>query len=272
MANAYTAAATGKKYDNMHNMRPLILITNDDGIAAKGLICLAECVRPFADVIVVAPETPQSGKSSAITVGAPLRITAHPDREEARIFSVSGTPVDCVKLALHAITPRQPDLLLSGINHGSNSGTAVTYSGTMGAVLEGCMAGIPSVGFSLLHHSLKADFSLSIGFVKEITMKVMRHGLPYRTCLNVNIPALVTPKGVRVCRAATGHWSEEYVRYTDPSGDPFYWLTGRFVNGEPDATDTDEYWLGKEYISVVPVTPDQTLGSAIAGFAKIFDE
>lgn len=253
-------------------MRPLILISNDDGVQAKGLMCLAECVKDMADIIVVAPDTPQSGKSSAITVGQPLRITAHPDSCGARVFSVSGTPVDCVKLGLHAIVPRKPDLVLAGINHGSNSGTAVTYSGTMGAVLEGCMVGIPSVGFSLLHHSLKADFSLSIDYVKKITATVLHEGLPSRICLNVNIPALVVPKGVRVCRAAQGHWSEEYMRYTDPSGDPFYWLTGRFVNGEPNATDTDEYWLGKKYISVVPVSPDQTVLSAIPAFAKIYDE
>lgn len=253
-------------------MRPLILISNDDGVHAKGLMCLAECVKDMADIIIVAPDTPQSGKSSAITVGQPLRITAHPDSCGARVFSVSGTPVDCVKLGLHAIVPRKPDLVLAGINHGSNSGTAVTYSGTMGAVLEGCMVGIPSVGFSLLHHSLKADFSFSIDYVKKIAATVLLEGLPSRICLNVNIPALVVPNGVRVCRAAQGHWSEEYMRYTDPSGDPFYWLTGRFVNGEPDATDTDEYWLGKKYISVVPVSPDQTVLSAILAFAKIYDE
>lgn len=253
-------------------MRPLILISNDDGVHAKGLMCLAECVKDMADIIIVAPDTPQSGKSSAITVGQPLRITAHPDSCGARVFSVSGTPVDCVKLGLHAIVPRKPDLVLAGINHGSNSGTAVTYSGTMGAVLEGCMVGIPSVGFSLLHHSLKADFSFSIDYVKKIAATVLLEGLPSRICLNVNIPALVVPNGVRVCRAAQGHWSEEYMRYTDPSGDPFYWLTGRFVNGEPDATDTDEYWLGKNYISVVPVSPDQTVLSAIPAFAKIYDE
>lgn len=253
-------------------MRPLILISNDDGIHAKGLMSLVECVKDMGDVIVAAPDTPQSGKSSALTVGQPLRITSHPDSHGARVFSVSGTPVDCIKLALHAIVPRKPDLVLSGINHGSNSGTAVTYSGTMGAVLEACMVDIPAVGFSLLHHSLKADFSMSIDYVRRITSTVLREGLPHRTCLNVNIPALVVPNGVRVCRAAQGHWSEEYERYTDPSGDPFYWLTGRFVNTEPQATDTDEYWLAKKYISVVPVSPDQTIISDIPAFAKIYDE
>lgn len=256
----------------MDSDRRLILVTNDDGVDAKGVKCLADCAAEFGDVVIVAPSRPQSGMSSAITVGAPLRVSAHPDQGESRVFSVSGTPVDCVKLAMHTILPRRPDLLLSGINHGSNSGTAITYSGTMGAVMEGCMNGIPSIGFSLLHHSLKADFSLSIDFVRDIIAKAVANPLPHWTALNVNIPALVTPVGVRVCRAAKGHWSEEYVRYLDPQSNPFYWLTGRFVNTEPEATDTDEYWLGKNYISVVPVTPDQTLDASIAGFAPIYDK
>ena len=150
------------------NDKPLILITNDDGIYAPGVSYLAEYVADMADVIIVCPDRPQSGMSSAITVGSPLKVTAHPDRGAARVFSVSGTPVDCVKIAMHNIVPRKPDMILSGINHGSNSGTAITYSGTMGAVLEGCMIGIPSIGFSLLHHSLKADFSMSKPFIREI--------------------------------------------------------------------------------------------------------
>ncbi|MCC8114917.1 MAG: 5'/3'-nucleotidase SurE [Bacteroidales bacterium] len=253
------------------NGRLLILVTNDDGIAAKGLMHLVDCVKDKGDVVVVAPDHPQSGMSSAITVGAPLHITAHPDQHGARVFSVSGTPVDCVKLAMHSILSRRPDLILSGINHGSNSGTAITYSGTMGAVMEGCMNGIQSIGFSLLHHSLKADFSMSTRIVVDIIDKTLEHPLPFWTALNVNIPALVVPKGARVCRAARGHWSEEYERYTDPQGNPFYWLTGRFVNDEPQATDTDEYWLGEKFASVVPVTPDQTLDSAIPALSNIYD-
>lgn len=239
-------------------MRPLILITNDDSVDAPGIHHLADCVKDMGDVIIAAPAEPHSGQSSALTVGSPLRIRELPGREGVRVFTVTGTPVDCVKLALHAIVPRKPDILLSGINHGSNSGTAITYSGTMGAVLEACMEDIPAVGFSLLHHSMKADFSLSTGFVRSISANVLEHGLPAGICLNVNIPAKVTPEGVRVCRAAKGHWSEEYRRYLDPQGNPFYWLTGRFVNTEPDSTDTDEYWLSRRYISVVPVTPDQS--------------
>ena len=248
-----------------------ILITNDDSIDAPGLLALVDCVRGIGDITVVAPAAPQSGKSSALSVNAPLRISQKEDYDDAWMFTVNGTPVDCVKLALHALCPAKPDLLLSGINHGSNSGNAITYSGTMGAVIEGTTVGIPSVGFSLLHHSLKADFSLSTRFVTDIVNRVVNNPLPPYTALNVNIPARIVPKGVRTCRAARGHWSEEYVRYTDPSGNPFYWLTGRFVNEEPDATDTDEYWLGQGYISLVPVTPDQTASDYIAPLSDIYN-
>ena len=243
----------------------LILITNDDSINAPGLKALIDAARPFGDIIAVAPALPQSGQSSALSVNKPLRINELPDYNGARMFSVSGTPVDCVKLALDAIVPRKPDLLLSGINHGSNSGNAITYSGTMGAVLEGITEQITSIGFSLLHHSIKADFTLSAPLVTEIISRVVNlGGLPPMTGLNVNIPAKIVPLGARVCRAARGHWSEEYERYVDPSGNPFYWLTGRFVNEEPDATDTDEYFLDRGYISIVPVTPEQTQFTAIA--------
>lgn len=248
----------------------LILITNDDGVNAPGIHKLCDYVSQFGEVYIVAPARPQSGMSSAITVGSQLTISRHDDYHGAQVYSVSGTPVDCVKLALHCIVPRMPDLVLSGINHGSNSGTAVTYSGTMGAVLEGCMAGIPSIGFSLLHHSIKANFDLSQSFISDIVKNVISHGLPPYTCLNVNIPALVTPRGIRVCRAAKGHWSEEYVRYFAPDGSPFYRLTGRFCNEEPDATDTDEYFLSQNYISLVPVSPDQTDFNAIPTLTEHF--
>ena len=253
----------------MYSTRPLILISNDDSIEAKGLHHLVETVAEYGDIIVAAPDDPQSGQSSSLSVNRPLRITEHPDYNGARMFSVSGTPVDCVKLALHAIVPRKPDIMLSGINHGSNSGNAITYSGTMGAALEACTVGIPSVGYSLLHHSLKADFTFTTPFIKTITEAVLKSGLPPYMCLNVNIPALVEPVGMKVCRAAKGHWSEEYKRYLDPSGKPFYWLTGRFCNDEPDATDTDEYWLSQKYVSVVPATPEQTDFKAIPEVTRL---
>lgn len=243
----------------MYSTRPLILISNDDSIEAPGVHRLAECAREFGDVYVVAPRHPQSGQSAALTVNSPLRIVEKKsDFDDVRLFTVNGTPVDCIKLALHAIVPRRPDIILSGINHGSNSGINVTYSGTMGAVLEGCFEGIPSVGFSILNHSMNADFSLSLDFVKSIISKVLANGLPKGVCLNVNIPAHVAPKGVKVCRACRGRWLESYSRFVDPQGVPFYWLTGRFVNEEPESVDTDEYWLQNGYISLVPVSNDMS--------------
>lgn len=257
---------------NQHNSsRPLIFISNDDGVSAPGLLRLIEYVKDFGDVVAVAPEEPQSGMSSAFTVDKALRINEHEDFEGARLFSINGTPVDCVKLGLHAIVPRKPDIMLSGINHGSNSGNSIIYSGTMGAVIEACMEGIPSVGFSLLHHSIKADFDLSSSFVKDIVANVIEHGLSHGICLNVNIPAKVVPVGVCVCRAARGHWSDGYCRYLDPQGNPFFMLNGRFINEDEDATDTDEYWLARNYVSVVPVSPDMTASASIKSLASRFD-
>lgn len=256
----------------METPRPLILITNDDSINAPGVHHLADCVRSMGDVYVVAPLHPHSGQSAAMTVGAPLRINEVPcEKEGVRMFTVDGTPVDCVKLALYAIVPRRPDVVLAGINHGSNSGVNVTYSGTMGAVLEGCIEGIPSVGFSLLHHSLKADFKFSTAFVAKIAAEVLASGLPEGVCLNVNIPARVMPEGIKVCRAARGKWVDGYKRYLDPQGIPFYWLTGKFVNFEPEADDTDEYWLRRRYITVVPVNSDQSARDLIKPLADRFD-
>lgn len=255
----------------MIKTRPLILITNDDSIAAPGLLRLVDCCPQQADIIVVAPAEPHSGQSSALTFGAPLWIKSAPDYKGARMFTVSGTPVDCVKLAMDSIVPRRPDLVLAGINHGSNSGCNIVYSGTMGAVLEGCIEGITSCGFSLLHHSMEADFSMCMPFIRDIIQRLLDEPLPPGVCLNVNIPARVTPAGVRVCRAARGHWTDEYVRYTDPMGNPFYWLTGSFINEEPQATDTDEYWLGRNYISVVPVAEDMTATAAIGQLSKNYD-
>lgn len=253
----------------MATERPLILVSNDDGIDAPGLRYLIDSVKELGDVIAVAPDAPRSGQASAITVDSMLRITQHDDFAGAKMYSVNGTPVDCVKLGLHAVVPRRPDLMLSGINHGSNSGNSVIYSGTMGAVMEACMVGIPSIGFSLLHHSWAADFSQCGTFVRGIAGKVLANGLPQSVCLNVNIPAKCTPKGIKVVRASRGHWTEEYAQYQDPHRRTFYLLTGRFVDDEPDNPETDNYWLDRQYVSVVPVLPDQTLVSAIPAIADL---
>ncbi len=256
----------------MNNCRPLILIVNDDGVDAPGVHHLAKCVRSMGEVYVVAPLTPQSGQSAAMTVASPLRIIERKSTEDdIRVFSVNGTPVDCVKLAIHAIVPRRPAVVFAGINHGSNSGVNITYSGTMGAVLEGCIEGIPSVGFSLANYSMDVDFSPSMGFITDIAAEVIAKGLPVGICLNVNIPACEAPKGIRVCRAVHGKWVDGYMRFMDPDGKPFYWLTGKFENFEPEATDTDEYWLQKKYISIVPVKCDMSAIKLINSLAQRFD-
>lgn len=241
----------------MAENKPLILITNDDGIKARGLYYLADCVKEMGDVYIVAPDLVQSGKSSAMTMLNPLRITQHPYYNGAKVFSVNGTPVDCVKLALHAIVPQRPQLLLSGINHGSNAGNNVIYSGTMGAAFETCMLGIPSIGYSYLSHSPEADFTNTRRFIEDITAKVLQQGLPEGVCLNVNFPKGEI-NGAKVVRAARGYWTEEFEQYLDPIGKPFYWLSGRFKNAEPDAADTDCYWLERGYASIVPSRADQS--------------
>lgn len=254
----------------MNMERPTILICNDDGVAAPGLRYLIETVREFGDVIAVAPDDHRSGQSSAITIGSPLRITRHADVEGAEVYSVNGTPVDCVKLALHTVLAnRKISLMLSGINHGSNAGNCVIYSGTMGASMEACMQEIPAIGFSLLHHSWKADFSQCGPIVRSITQSVLEKGLPHDVCLNVNIPAHCTPEGIKVVCGSEGFWTEEYVEYHDPMGNPFYLLSGRYVDRNPEADNTDSYWLERNYATVVPITVNPTAYGEIKRIEQI---
>lgn len=243
----------------MTSNRPLFFLTNDDGVEAPGLKYLIDTVADIADIIVFAPQSAQSGKSSAITVEEPLRIFPKLETERLQITAVNGTPVDCVKLGLHILGQnRRPDMILSGVNHGSNSGNSIIYSGTMGAVIEGCMAGIPSIGFSLLNHSWAADFSQCGAIINKITSSVLKNGLPKDICLNVNIPALCTPKGIKVTEASPGHWTEEYAEYKDPHGRKFFLLTGKFIDEDPENPVYDNYWLDRQYATIVPVYPDQT--------------
>ena len=200
----------------MESKRPLIFITNDDGISSRGLSHLTRIALELGDVVVVAPESAQSGKSSAITVNSPLFINEHPSLDGAKMLSVTGTPVDCVKTGMYAVLDRKPDLILSGINHGSNAAVNNIYSGTMGATMEGCLLGVPSIGYSLLDHSPDADFDPLTYYIREITAKVLAEGLPDGICLNVNFPSHCTPKGVKVVRAAKGRWTEEYATYVTP--------------------------------------------------------
>lgn len=250
---------------NTDKNRPLILVSNDDGIEAAGVHRLVEWLSALGDVVCVCPDSPRSGQSMAITVSSPLRLTSLPDYKGARMYKANGTPTDCVKLAMHQVLDRRPDLVAAGINHGSNAAVNVVYSGTMGAVMEGCAFGIPSIGFSLTDHSPDADFSPCRFLTERIVKAVLTDGLPDGVCLNVNFPAGHSELNeMRIVRAARGKWTDEYEAYTDPHGYPFYWLKGKFENEEPDATDTDEWCLSHGITSVVPTLLDRTAPGLIS--------
>lgn len=253
------------------NNRPLILISNDDGIEAKGLYALVDFMSAYGDIVVAAPQSHQSAKSSSLTMDFPLRVNEMPEYHGAKMYRISGTPTDCTKLALNTLLDRKPDFIVAGINHGANSGNNVIYSGTMGVVFEGCMAGIPSVGFSLLSHDPNADFSNCEPVVKKVMDNVVANGLPNGICLNVNIPKNVEVKGLKICRAAKGSWSEEFVKRTDTFGRDYYWISGNFNNAEAECTDTDLYWLERGYASVVPCQPEQTAFSVLDDMKKIYE-
>lgn len=247
----------------MPTKRPLILVTNDDGITAPGIRNLIRIMNTFGDVYVVAPDSPQSGMGHAITINDTLfcnKVTIEKDTPQHE-YSCSGTPVDCVKIAVNEILKRKPDLCVSGINHGSNASINVIYSGTMSAAVEAGTQGIPAIGFSLLDYSLEADFAPAEKYIKQITKQCLTHGLPKRVVLNVNIPKGKI-KGMKVCRQAYGHWQEEFDKRTSPLGRDYYWLTGAFVN-EDKGQDTDIFALEKGYISVVPTQFDLTAHYAI---------
>ena len=245
--------------------RPLILVTNDDGINAPGIRTLISVIKDIGDVIVVAPDSPQSGMGHAITINSTLhssRIT--PKNSEIIEYSCSGTPADCVKLAINELMPRKPDLCVSGINHGSNSSINVIYSGTMSAAIEAGIEGVPAVGFSLLDYSWNADFSQSQDLIRKITLNALNNGIPKGVVLNVNIPAVKKSdiKGVKICRQAKAYWVEEFDKRKNPLGQEYYWLTGKFVNKD-QGEDTDEWALKNNYISIVPVEFDLTAHHAI---------
>lgn len=242
----------------MENKKPLILVTNDDGYQAKGINALIESVKGLGEVLVVAPDGPRSGMSSAITSLLPLRTYLEKEEDNLKIYSCTGTPVDCVKLGINELAERKPDIVISGINHGSNAAVAVLYSGTMGAALEGAVFKIPSVGFSLLDHNHQADFSHAVHYTRLITQKVIEEGLPAGTCLNVNVPKGDDIKGIRICRQTSGQWIDEFMQSKDASDKNIYWLTGEFANDEPDDDRTDEWALSHGYVSVVPVKVDMT--------------
>ena len=245
--------------------RPLILVVNDDGITAPGIRKLIAIASELGEVMVVAPDSPQSGMGHAITVNSTLFLNPVSDSDPNLLeYSCSGTPVDCVKLAVNELLERKPDLCISGINHGSNSSINVIYSGTMSAAVEAGIEGIPAIGFSLLDYNWNADFESSTKFVKSIIIQVLSNGLPEGVILNVNIPALPEQdiKGIKVCRQAKAYWAEKFDKRKTPQGKDYYWLTGEFIN-QDKGEDTDEWALKNGYISVVPVQFDLTAHHAI---------
>lgn len=243
--------------------RPLIFVTNDDGVQAAGIAALMRLAAEFGDVVAVAPNESYSGMSHSITMQRPLFVSAVSREPGLEVYSCTGTPVDCVKIGFDEILrDRVPDLVLSGINHGSNANVSVVYSGTMGAATEAAMYGLPAIGLSLTDHSPAADFSAAVHYAREVIGRVLscpaeqRRGL----CLNVNVPNIPLDeiRGIRVCRQTRGNWREDFVHRTDPQNRDYYWMSGRFCNEEPEAVDSDEWALRQGFVAVVPVQMDLT--------------
>ena len=242
----------------MDKNRPLILITNDDGYAAKGLRKLVTLMRTLGDVVLISTDEVMSAKSHSCTIRDRLYVRLVQQEECFTEYRCNGTPSDCVKVGAHSIMKKSPDLLVSGINHGSNTSVNVIYSGTMGAAFDGCMMGIDSIGLSLCSHDPDADFTEALKYSVPIVEKVLREGLPHDVCLNVNFPYIPQLRGLRVARQCRGRWLERFEERVDPLGRKYSWLTGEFLNMEPDATDTDEAVIAAGYGSVTPCHLDVT--------------
>lgn len=248
----------------------LILLTNDDGLYAEGLSTLITVMQEFGKVVVVSTIESRSGMSQALTVKMPIRVKLLRETEGTRIYACSGTPTDGVKIAINRLLEREPDMVVSGINHGANASVSVIYSGTMAAAIEGCLYGIDSVGFSLNNFSAGADFTPAKEYVRIVMNNLIKNKLPKGICLNVNIPSCKKSeiKGIKICRQAKGNWREEFEKRKDPMGKTYYWLTGIFENHEPESTDTDEWALSNNYVSVVPVSVDMTAHTYIDELKK----
>lgn len=253
--------------------KPLILVSNDDGITSKGIRVLVSIMKKLGDVVVVAPDSPQSGMGHAITIGETLRLYEEEIFEDVVAYKSSGTPADCVKLAKHyVLKDRTPDLVVSGINHGSNTSISVLYSGTMSAAIEGALEGLPSIGFSLCDFSSKADFSHVEVWVEKIAKQVLEHGIPKGIALNVNFPPkqIEDIKGIKVCRQADAKWQEEFAERFDPNGRKYFWMAGNFVNFDK-GEDNDEWAIANNYVSIVPCQYDLTAHHAITQMNKDWD-
>lgn len=250
--------------------RPLILVTNDDGIFAPGIRVLAEEMKAYGRVLVVAPDKPQSAMGHAITVHHYLRLERTDLADGVEAWKCSGTPVDCVKLAIYKLLKGgKPDLLVSGVNHGANISINVLYSGTMSAAVEGAMEAIPSIGFSLMDHAIEASFAHVRPVIRKVVGNVLKHGMPAGTCLNVNVPTEEKGplKGMRVCRQADANWEDDFETRVDPAGREYYWLRGEFKDHD-NGEDTDVRAVRNGYVSIVPVQYDMTAHAAIAGIKQ----
>jgi len=253
--------------------RPLILVSNDDGITSRGIRVLVSVMKKLGDVVVVAPDSPQSGMGHAITIGETLRLYEEDIFEDVLAYKSSGTPADCVKLAKHyVLKDRTPDLVVSGINHGSNTSISVLYSGTMSAAIEGALEGYPSIGFSLCDFSSKADFSHGEEWVEKIARQVLERGIAKGVALNVNFPPKRNEaiKGIKICRQADAKWQEEFAERYDPTGRKYFWMAGNFVNFDK-GEDNDEWAIANNYISIVPCQYDLTAYHAISQINKDWD-
>lgn len=240
--------------------KPLIVVSNDDGITSKGIRHLVECMQQLGEVIVVAPNSPQSGMGHAITINDPLKVYKSDIFEGIDAYECSGTPADCIKLAKnYLLIDREPDLVVSGINHGSNTSVSVLYSGTMSAAVEAAIEGLPAIGFSLCDYGRDSDFSHVLDAVVHIAKQALEKGIPKGVALNVNFPAKQeeVPKGIKICRQAIAKWQEEFDERVDPYGRKYLWLSGKFVNNDK-GEDTDEWAIKNNYISIVPVSYDMT--------------
>ena len=243
----------------MENKKPLILISNDDGYHAKGIRSLIDMLSGMAYLLVCAPESARSGYSCAFSATIPLQLKLRKKWDGGEMWSCNGTPVDCVKMALSELCGgRKPDMVIGGINHGDNASVNTHYSGTMGVTIEGCMKYIPSVAFSLCDHQSDADFKPLERIVKLITKKVLENGLPKGVCLNVNFPKTETFKGIKAARMARGTWTKEVFRCQHPRGYDYYWMTGEYVDDEPEAQDTDRWALDHGYVAITPTQVDVT--------------
>lgn len=242
----------------MTGQKPLILISNDDGVGAEGLVRITEALCDLGELVVFAPDGPRSGMSCAITTTIPIQYKLLEKKPGLTVYSCTGTPVDCVKLALSEVLTRKPDLLVSGINHGGNQALSVHYSGTLGAAFEGCVFDVPSMGVSLYGYLPDADFSESCRFGHLLAELVLKQGLPKGVYLNLNVPNVPEVKGMVVARQTAGKWDREYIREQNESGETLYRLTGSYAMAEPAYPDNDVPLLHEGYATLVPCKVDVT--------------